>query len=585
MNNSTEQQFFYLGFDLSTQQLKCIAINEQLSIVHTEFVKFDQELPKYGTTNGVYVNGDEVDSPVAMWLEALDLVLKKFKMNGFPLNQVQSISGSCHQHGSVYWSQEAESLLANLNNDQRQLVEQLGKAAFSRQNAPNWQDHSTSKQCKEMEGVVGGSYQMSRITGSKAHLRFTGPQILKIVEEEPETYHATSSISLISNFLSSLLCGKLIPLDEADVCGMNLYDISKRKFYQPLVDLVNEKNADSNDDITEKLLGNPVSCKEPKKLSNICQYFQDKYGFNANCSIFPFTGDNLATICSLPLQKDDILLSLGTSTTVLLVTDQYKPSPNYHLFIHPTIPNMYMAMICYSNGSLARESIRKELSNSNDWVDFNNALDDTNIDISDELGIYFPLGEIVPNAPSNTIKRVKFDPKTGNILQYLTRFDNVKHDVKNIVESQALSCRIRISRLLTPSKPSSTSNTEDNILLSFDADREVVLSEYFYGRPNRVFFVGGASQNDSIVKTFSEVLGARNGNYRLDIPNSCALGGCFKAIWSEKTLIDNNTPSFDQFLQETFNKDELHEVPSVQSEQWAQYSKKIVAMSQLEQQI
>lgn len=583
--DNTEKNFF-LGFDLSTQQLKCIAINEQLSIVHTEIVQFDQDLPEYNTTNGVYIDGDRIASPVSMWLEALDLVLTKFKKSGFPLNQVRAISGSCHQHGSVYWSQDAEILLNGLNANQGSLVQQLGDRAFSRKNAPNWQDHSTGKQCQEMENIVGGSYEMSQITGSRAHLRFTGPQLLKIVEEEPNVYHDTSSITLISNFLSSLLCGELIPLDEADACGMNLYDIKQRKFHQRLIDLINDRSHDSSDDVVTKLLKDPVSCDKSKRLSIISQYFQDKYGFNTNCSIYPFTGDNLATICSLPLQKNDVLISLGTSTTVLLITDQYKPSPNYHLFIHPVIPNMYMAMICYSNGSLARETIKNELSDCKDWSDFNNALDDTNIDTSNELGLYFPLGEIVPSLPSDTIRRVEFDRETGNIMRHVDNFDNVKHDVKNIVESQALSCRVRISKLLNHQQDSAKKpRSKKDILVSFDSDKDVPLSEYQDKRPNRVFFVGGASQNESIVKKFSQILDARNGNYRLNIPNSCALGGCFKAIWSEMANTNDKTANFADFMAEHWKQDELQEIPKTNPVAWSELSSKIVAMSHLEQEL
>ena len=595
--NSNKKDIYYLGFDLSTQQLKCLAINQDLKIVHSEIVEFDKDLPHYGTQKGVFINDERIESPVAMWLEALDLILTKYQSAKFPLDRVQAISGSCQQHGSIYWSEKASNLLKKGIEDGKanSLVEQLHPYAFTRSTAPNWQDHSTGSQCQQLETLVGGPVKMADITGSRAHLRFTGSQILKIAQEEPDIYAMTDTITLVSNFLSSVLCGKLIRLDEADCCGMNLYDIQKRDFNYDLTKYIDTEalnhNPDNNKKLIDKLLGSPIKCgAAPQNLGTIGKYFIKKFGFKEDCNIFPFTGDNLATICSLPLQKNDILVSLGTSTTVLLVTDQYHPSPNYHLFIHPTTQNTYMGMICYCNGSLAREKIRDEIneedglsSSSNNWEAFNQAVLDEQLDTSNELGIYFPLSEIVPNVPSVT-KRIIFNRTTGEIEHEVQQFINKKHDAKNIVESQALSCRVRISPLLNNTTKEEGENefTNKNVTVSFDYDRDVPLKNFLNKRPNRAFFVGGASKNDAIVTKFAQVLGATEGNYRLDTPNSCALGGCFIALWSDlfhKRVISS---TFDEFLQERFPWNELEHVCDSDTNIWNEYNNKIVPLSRLE---
>ncbi|CAL9733515.1 xylulose kinase [Monosporozyma servazzii] len=577
---------YYLGFDLSTQQLKCLAINQDLKIVHSETVEFDKDLSHFGTRKGVYIKGDRIESPVAMWLEALDLVLTKYQHAKFPLNQVVAMSGSCQQHGCVFWSKEGAASLEQgvANGLATSLVEQLSPEAFARSTAPNWQDHSTGMQCDQMEDTVNGPVGMSNITGSRAHFRFSGPQILKIAQEEPEAYENTDTISLVSNFLSSVLCGKLIALEEADACGMNLYDIKKRKLHTGLLQLIDDTTKNNKSRcVKEKLAGEPIKCEEnPVNLGYIGKYFVNKFGFQTKCSIFPFTGDNLATICSLPLQNNDILVSLGTSTTVLLVTDQYHPSPNYHLFIHPTIPNAYMGMICYCNGSLAREKVRDEINKdgSTNWDKFNDAVLDEQLDTSNEVGIYFPLGEIVPSVPAVT-KRVLFNKETGEIDHEVEAFVDSSHDAKNIVESQALSCRVRISPLLAADANKAT-NSNVTSTVSFDHDKDVSLSTYLNKRPKRAFFVGGASKNDAIVKKFAQVLGATDGNYRLDTPNSCALGGCYKALWSDMYDKNKTSSGFDTFLQEVFPWNELERFYDSDTKYWETYNKKIIPLSRLE---
>lgn len=581
----TVQDKYFLGFDLSTQQLKCLAINQSLKLVSSQIVDFDRDLPHYKTHKGVYVNGSVVDCPVAMWVEALDLVFQKFKDASFDLSKVVAISGSCQQHGSVYWSDDAGKLLGQLDSARGSLVDQLVPDAFSRATAPNWQDHSTAEECKELEAITGGPQGMANVTGSRAHLRFTGAQILKIAKHESETYSRTATIGLVSNFLASLLCGKLVPLEEADACGMNLYDIPKRKFNDKLLNCVDSQSGDSSK-LYSKLLGDPVSCDNPTRVGTIADYFVSKYGFCRDCSIYPITGDNLATICSLPLKKDDVLISLGTSTTVLIVTDQFNPSPNYHMFIHPTVKNHYMGMICYCNGALAREIVRDKLNaeagHGEGWELFDKAVQDPSVDTSNELGVYFPLAEIVPNATA-TCKRVIFDPSTGDIVKQVDSFADRRHDAKNIVESQALSCRVRIVPLLG-SSPTTKDNTTSSVKVKFDYS-EAPLSDYLTRRPKRVFFTGGASKNSAIIGKFAEILGATEGTYRLENPNSCALGGCYKALWSQLYNDGETTETYDVFLNKCFPWDTVESITSegVKSSEWEQYNEKIVPLSHLEE--
>ena len=65
-------------------------------------------------------------------------------------------------------------------------------------------------------------------------------------------------------------------------------------------------------------------------IGHISQYFVHRYGFNSACQIALFTGDNPATILSLPLHPLDAIVSLGTSTTFLMSTPYYRPDPAVH---------------------------------------------------------------------------------------------------------------------------------------------------------------------------------------------------------------------------------------------------------------
>ncbi len=146
-----------------------IVISSDLAVVSEAKVDFDGDFgQKYGITKGVHVNEDEgeVYAPVEMWLEALDLVLDRLK-ESVPLGRIRGISGSCQQHGSVYWSSDAETALGGLQPGQT-LLEQL-KTAFSRPWAPNWQDHSTQTECDLFDAKLGTDETLAHVTGSSAH--------------------------------------------------------------------------------------------------------------------------------------------------------------------------------------------------------------------------------------------------------------------------------------------------------------------------------------------------------------------------------------------------------------------------------
>ncbi|KAK4555116.1 hypothetical protein LTR86_007882 [Recurvomyces mirabilis] len=521
---STGSGPLYMGFDLSTQQLKGLCVDSDLKLVYEAKVDFDADLQKYGIEKGVLTNPTEgeVFAPPAMWLEAINLVLDRLREEGLDFSRVKGLSGAGMQHGTVFWSREAESLLKNLDS-KKSIVEQLApkgthvpNGAFAHPMSPNWQDASTQKQCDLFDEHLGSPQTLANATGSKAHHRFSGPQILRYKTKYPEHYEKTSRISLVSAFLASVFLGKFAPMDISDVTGMNLWDVGKGAFSDDLLELA----AGSKESVTalkQKLGHVPESGGD--SFGNISSYFTSRYNFPKDCQIIPFTGDNPSTILALPLRPSDAMVSLGTSTTFLMSTPVWKPDPAYHFMNHPTTAGLYMFMLCYKNGGLAREQIRDQVpgTTNKSWDPFNSVALATppvsqKTDSDDmRLGLYFPRPEIVPNLHAGQW-RFNYSPTTGKLTE--TSSDFLSDDARNIVESQFLSLRLRSTNLLKP-------------------EQDLKTGKILPPQPRRVYLVGGGSANPAIAQIAGEVLGSVEGVYKLDIGgNACALGSAYKSVWA-----------------------------------------------------
>ncbi|KAA8646987.1 xylulokinase [Aspergillus tanneri] len=568
MSSGVSQDPFYVGFDLSTQQLKGLVVNSDLKVVHISKFDFDVDSHGFSIKKGVMTNEAEreVYAPVALWLQALDGVLEGLRKQGLDFHRVKGISGAGQQHGSVYWGENAEILLKSLDST-KTLEEQLA-GAFSHPYSPNWQDSSTQKECDEFDAFLGGQEQLADATGSKAHHRFTGPQILRFQRKYPDVYKKTSRISLVSSFLASLLLGRVAPLDISDVCGMNLWNIQKGVYDENLLRLC--AGSFGVDDLKSKLGDVPED--GGIHLGKIDRYFVERYGFALDCTVVPSTGDNPATILALPLRPSDAMVSLGTSTTFLMSTPSYKPDPATHFFNHPTTPGLYMFMLCYKNGGLAREQIRdainEKLGNAtaDPWANFDKiTLQAAHMGQKSgsepmKMGLFFPRPEIVPNLPSGQW-RYNYNPSDGSLCESSKEWNNPLDEARAIVESQLLSLRLR-SRGLTQSPAGGMP-----------------------AQPRRVYLVGGGSKNKAIAKLAGEILGGSDGVYKLEIgDNACALGAAYKAVWA---IERSRGQTFEDLVGQRWREEDFIEkiAEGYQKGVFEQYGKAVEGFEKMEAQV
>ena len=354
---------------------------------------------------------------------------------------------------------------------------------------------------------------------------------MRFRQREPDAYRNTARISLVSSFIASLFLGWIAPLDISDVCGMNLRDIHGGSYNRKLMELAAGEFGAAD---LEKKMG-PVPEDGGEHYGPVSNYFVEKWGFNPSATVISCTGDNPSTIMALPLRPMDAMVSLGTSTTFLMSTPKYKPDPAYHFFNSPTTAGLYMFMLCYKNGGLAREHVRDALNEkiggsydkTNVWSNFDETATTTaplcQKDESDsmKMGLFFPRHEIVPNLPPGEW-HYAYNPQKDAIEETTKGWNCPHDDARAIVESQMLSLRLRSQALMTRTKGGVPA------------------------QPRRIYLVGGGSQNAAIAKIVGEVLGGTEGVFKLDVgENACALGSAYKAVWAMERADDE---AFEDFV-------------------------------------
>ncbi|KAK8844529.1 hypothetical protein IAR55_006375 [Kwoniella newhampshirensis] len=538
----------FLGLDASTQSLKASLLSVNLDVISECAVHFDTDLPHYCTKGGVLFGPDgQVYSPVLMPIEAMDLLFDRMEKLGWALGDIRGVAAA----GQLLSSPSSSSPLHT----------QL-RTAFSRPIIPNWQDSSTTRECRELESAVGGPSALARMTGSKAHERFTGAQIKRFKRVDPEAYDATDRISLVSSYITTLLCldGEVKGIDESDACGMNLWTMNskERGWNGQILDAI---AGDDAPELARKL--GTVETDGGRVVGHIGKWFVERYGFDPECCVFPGTGDNPATFLSLTF-------SLGTSDVVLVSTSKYNPHAEYHAFFHPAQIGpcsrqeqgvregaeqlRYFNMLVYKNGSLARQHVR-DVYFDKSWDAFNQAVEQLRpkslIDVPRQAAFWWLLPDIIPDG-AHGVYRYVTDPRAGAIFEVaaaeqVEKFDDVRQEALAILESQLFNYRSRSSSILddssTPSLPSSP-----NVQLSIP-------------RLSRVYATGGASANRTILSLMADVLSAQvcknvefhDGKWQDADWNSCSVGVAYKARWGwerEQASGERKWVSFDRIINE-----------------------------------
>ncbi len=440
-SKATRNALYALGLDFGTQSAKALVLDVgSAEVIHADSFEYDVAFTAYRTKGGVLPSNDPAirhASPF-MLIEALNLVFSRLQKSGLDVGRVGAVKIDAMQHCTVYANASFGERLRSLDPSE-ELFPQVERG-ITRKTSPIWEDRSPVNEALYLASALEKHGSISALTGNRAELRFPAAQVLKWAAEAPDEYAQTAHIFLLSAFLTSILAGKVAPVDTGDGWGTNLntLDTHHPGWSDVVLQVADEYLLSRSAGLPLKnRLGGMVHCDSV--LGPIAPYFVRRYGMNPAAVVLAGTGDNPATLLGCGGQA---VISLGSSYTVNGLLKEIVPSMTGEYNVFGYTPEKAMALTVFTNGAKLHEFfLDKYLPEGasggvadSGWEAYVSAAGTPLLREDEKLMLPYLMNESVPLSPAGLV-REGFDDRDAQM------------DIRSLHVSQALSLKLHSGHL------------------------------------------------------------------------------------------------------------------------------------------
>lgn len=329
----------YIGVDLGTSGVKISLVSADGKILKQTTNNYPVIYPQNGWTEQ---NPDE-------WLNATLNALKRL-LEGEDGKLVAGISFGGQMHGLVALDEDGKVIRPCIL----------------------WNDSRSEGQTAYLNDVVG-RHKLLSLTGNVAFAGFTAPKLLWLKKNEPQNFKKIYKILLPKDYLTYAFTGKFAT-DYSDASGTLLLDVKNRGWSQEMCALCG---------ISAGQL--PELYESFEVVGRIKSDIADSLGLSRTVEIIAGAGDNAAAAIGMgAVNAGDCNISLGTSGTVFLPSDNFAPDKNsaLHSFCHAN--GKWHLMGCILSAASCRKWWIEDVIGNSDY-----AADDKLLEGSDSGEVIF----------------------------------------------------------------------------------------------------------------------------------------------------------------------------------------------------
>ncbi|MHB1199001.1 MAG: xylulokinase [Polaromonas sp.] len=281
----------YLGIDLGTSSLKLLLLDSSHHIHASADASLTLQRP-----HRTWSEQQPHD-----WWQALETAVAQLRVSAPQAwSEVRAIGLSGQMHGAVVLDEKYEILRP----------------------AILWNDGRSQAQCAELERYVPNSRQ---ITGNLAMPGFTAPKLLWLREHESALFAQIRKVLLPKDWLRLQLTGEAVS-EMSDASGTLWLDVANRCWSEPILVACG---------LDMSHMPRLVEGSQPSGL--LRPALTKLWSLPSNVMVAGGGGDNAASAVGIgAANPGQGFVSLGTSGVVFLVSDTYRPAPEFavHAFAH-----------------------------------------------------------------------------------------------------------------------------------------------------------------------------------------------------------------------------------------------------------
>ena len=313
----------YIGIDLGTSACKLLLVSEDGTILNTVTREYPLLFPHSGWS----------EQRPEDWWDAVTGGIPELRQ-GLDLGAVAGIGAGGQMHGRVA-----------LDASDRVI-----------RPAILWNDGRTSKEVDYLNNTVGKD-RLSTLTANIAFAGFTAPKLLWMRENEPENFGRIAKIMLPKDYLTYKLTG-VHACDYSDASGMLLLDVQHKRWSREMLDICGVSEAQMPR-LFESFAVVGTLTKEAAKALRLPETVKVAAGAGDNAAAAVGTGTVSAGGCNI---------SLGTSGTIFISSDQFGVDPNNALHAFAHADGGYHLMGCMLSAASCNKWLCEDILKTSDFA-------------------------------------------------------------------------------------------------------------------------------------------------------------------------------------------------------------------------